>query len=582
MKKKGKILSVLLAAVLLCLTCSGMLMPRADAESGKWVATWSTSLVDASISLSNMALQDIIPANSTLRTEIVVTTAGTKLRFELSNKYSLTPITINEASVAQTDGQYEAKIKAGTQKPITFSGNASVTIPAGGRVVSDEIPYTTKALDKLSVSLFIRDTSYITTAGLSNGRTYLNAGGYILGKSKINNASLPNSTEISISSSTITYHTIPLLEEVDSFSPDVNAGCAVFVGDSTLVNDAYLYYAKRVISTGAQNIGIVNKAIIGNKLMSNGSGIIGKLYGEALIDRFQQDVLDVEGVRYCFVKIGLNDVLHQFSASLSPSTPKLSPDQIIAGYRTLIRMAHEKGIKIYFFTKSPWNGYKRSFLGQTDDLVWSREAQDMCDALNKWITENNEADGFIDCSPLADPSEPTRLCPSFTPDGAHLTDIGSVALADLIELEKVGLSSSAGKKAAEIANVNPYAEKEKILQNMNTTVAPVTQNPTAAPTAPATTVNPNSETAYEYIAPQTSPEPSTEPYTQPPVQTPSSQTPTYTPAGENVNYNTQEKSGAASIGNGAPIVFILILFFVIIIAAAVVILTVGKKPEEDY
>ena len=389
MKKKGKILSVLLAAVLLCLTCSGMLMPRADAESGKWVATWSTSLVDASISLSNMALQDIIPANSTLRTEIVVTTAGTKLRFELSNKYSLTPITINEASVAQTDGQYEAKIKAGTQKPITFSGNASVTIPAGGRVVSDEIPYTTKALDKLSVSLFIRDTSYITTAGLSNGRTYLNAGGYILGKSKINNASLPNSTEISISSSTITYHTIPLLEEVDSFSPDVNAGCAVFVGDSTLVNDAYLYYAKRVISTGAQNIGIVNKAIIGNKLMSNGSGIIGKLYGEALIDRFQQDVLDVEGVRYCFVKIGLNDVLHQFSASLSPSTPKLSPDQIIAGYRTLIRMAHEKGIKIYFFTKSPWNGYKRSFLGQTDDLVWSREAQDMCDALNKWITENN-------------------------------------------------------------------------------------------------------------------------------------------------------------------------------------------------
>lgn len=630
MKSTAKSLSVILAVLMLVCSFQIILQPKANAEEGKWLATWSTSQVDPSITLSGVTFQDVIPTNSTLRTEIVVTSAGTKLRFSFSNQYGKSPVTINGANVARTKGEYKAQIQEGTLVPITFGGSKAVTIPAGQRITSDMVDFTTRALDRLSISLFIENTCYISTAGLSNGRTYMNAGGILFGRSKINDAALPNADEISLGSGTITYHVIPFLEEVDSLSPDPNASCAVFIGDSTLVNDTYLDYARRIVSAGRDNISVVNEAIIGNKLLSDGSGLIGRLYGDAMINRYKRDVLDMPGVKYCFVKIGLNDILHQFSKSLAENTPKYSTDQIIAGYRTLIDQAHQRGIRIYFFTKSPWNGYKRSFLGQTDDLNWNRSAQDMCDVLSEWARTNTLADGYIDCLALADPSDRTKLCSTFTPDGAHLTDLGSVALADLIPLEYVGVNSAYGSSAAALLNVDPYAEKNAILQRMfngtvpATTAAPATQRATQSQNTPATqqpatqqpaTAANNNTTAKSTTAANnsttttraaatttetttgaevttnTGASPST--YvgiTEEPFTSEAAFTYSYSPASaangmeQDVNYNALDEAPAeenARLGSGAPIAFILILLMVLMIAAAVVVLTVSRRNEEE-
>lgn len=628
MKTSAKTLSVILTVIMLVCSFQLLLLPTANAEGGKWLATWSTSQVDPSITLSGVTFQDVIPTNSTLRTEIVVTSAGTKLRFSFSNQYGKSPVTINGANVARTEGQYKANIQEGTLVPITFGGSKAVIIPAGQRITSDVVDFTTHALDRLSISLFIENTCYISTAGLSNGRTYMNAGGILFGKSKITDASLPNATEISLGSGTITYHVIPFLEEVDSLSPDPNASCAVFIGDSTLVNDTYLDYARRIVSAGRDNISVINEAIIGNKLLSNGSGLIGKLYGDAMIDRYKRDVLDVPGVKYCFVKIGLNDVLHQFSKSLAAETPKYSTDQIIAGYRTLIEQAHQRGIRIYFFTKSPWNGYKRSFLGQSDDLTWNQTAQDMCNVLSEWVRTNTLADGYIDCLSLADPSDNTKLCSTFTPDGAHLTDLGSVALADLIPLEYVGVNSAYGSSAAALLNVNPYAEKNEILQRLISSPAataapaattqraaqsqntPAATQQSAAATASttakssstannSTTTTKQSSSASSTTASATTTEVTTNTGATPSTYTGVTEEPftseaaftySYSPASaangmeQDVNYNVLDESPAEEnvrLGSGAPIAFILILLMVLMIAAAVVVLTVGRRNEEE-
>ena len=621
MKNLLKSISFLLAVALLFSAFPAFLppVPAKAADTGKWIATWSTSLVDPSVSIAGVEFQDVIPTNSTLRTEIVVTTSGSKLRFTFSNQYGKSPLTINGASVAKTEGQYEAKIVNGTQTAITFGGNVSVVIPAGQRAVSDVVDFPTKALDRLSISIFVENTYYISSAGLSNGRTYMNAGGILFGKSRINEAQLPNAMEISLGSGTITYHTIPFLEEVDSLSPDPMARCAVFIGDSTLVNDTYLNYARRIVSAGRENISVINKAIIGNKLLSNGNGLLGKLYGEALIDRFKRDVLEVSGVKYCFVKIGLNDVLHQYSKTLSASTPKYSADDIIAGYKTLINLAHQKGISIYFFTKSAWKGYQRSFLGQTNDLTWNAEAQKLCDELTQWAKTNTIADGVIDCSSLADPSDPVQLCSTLTLDGAHLSDLGAVAMADLIPLEYVGIVSTQGRTAASILSVDPYQERNEIINRMNatkTTAPAAAQTPqttrntspsasvvyvpvTAATTAaPATTAKAAaaSTTAAAAATATTAPVPES---TTAPAE-PSAYiidgvgeteaAPVYYPpegatnGGQEMGYRVYEDGAGdevTSIGSGAPIAFILIFLMILMVAAAVVILTVGKKREFD-
>lgn len=604
MKKTKALLSLLLTVCLLLPLC-GIVSEKAGA-AGKWVAAWASSTVNGSVKVSGLSLQDIIPSRSTIRTELTVTTGGSSLRFCFSNQYGAAPIRISEAYVAKTDESAKAAIKENAQARITFDGRVYVDVPEGGTVWSDDIAFETEALDKLSVSLYFENMTYITSTGLSGGKTYLAAGSALLGTtSKVKSRVLSGANEITIGSGAITYHAVPFLCKIDTLSNDANACSAVFIGDSTLVNDAYLDYAIRAVNAGTENVGIVNEAIIGNKLLSDGTGLIGKLYGDALVNRFDRDVLSAAGVKYCFVKIGLNDILHQYTKSMAESTPKYNAADIINGYRTLVSFAHNKGIKIYFFTKSAWNGYERSFLGQTGDLTWNAEAQAMCDELDKWIKSNNEADGYIDCSPLADPSDRTKLCPSFTPDGAHLTSLGAIALADLIPLEYIGIKAPNAKTVAQIMNVDPYAEKRNIEKAMEekknepaTTAQTENEEPATTATAPATDI-PTTQllptepftmpaTTVPFVIPSTSVPDVTAPFTAA-YEEPSSyeiydRGSDFDYKVKNANYVVNdigaEELDVDEIGTETPIGFILILFSSIVAAAVVVILTIGKKKEE--
>ena len=604
MKSLRKVISLLLAVVLLAATGVGAFAVSANAANENWITSWGTSLVNGSVSVAGLALQDLIPAGATLRTVLTVTTGGSQLRFVFSNQYGSADVVIGEASVAKT-GTGVIGVQDGTQTPITFRGQPRVTIPAGQKVTSDAISFRTQPLESISISLYFENLTYMTSVGLSNGRTFMRRLP-LSSDSQVNAVALTGASEVNIGSGAIVYHTIPFLERIDTASSSSSAAAAVFIGDSTLVNDTYLYYAKRIVSAGVKNISVVNEAVIGNKLLSNGSGIIGNLYGQALIDRFERDVLNIKGVKYCFVKIGLNDVLHQFSKTLSAATPKYTPEDIIAGYRTLINLCHSHGIKIYFFTKSPWMGYERNFLGSGVDVTWTQQEQDMCDALTEWVLTNKEADGFIDCAPLADPHEPRQLCPSFTPDGAHLTDLGAIALADLIPLEYVGVKSSKGKTAAELAGKDPYAEKRQIEADMAAgkydTTAPATEIPTTQPEEPTTV--PEVPTTLPEV-PTTLPQPYTTQPSMPAVESytvytvdPNQQTeltdpyvvpseqytytvPAATTPNQEVSYNvTNDGVGEkSSVGSGATVGFLMIFVLAMVIAVAVVVLTMMKKKE---
>ncbi len=592
MKKLRRLMSFALSLIIM-LSCAVPLFSVQANAAGKWVCSWATGMVDVAVSLASVDLQDIIPAKSTIRMEIKVTMGGEKLRFKLSNEYGSASITVNEASVAKTKGDGKGEIDESTAKAVTFGGESSVTIGAGETIWTDEIDYKTQALDKLSVSLYFENATYITTAGLSNARTFLGLRSVFREPSQCFAEDMYSSREISIGSGDITYHTTPFLAAADTYVIDSSAGAAVFIGDSTLVNDTYLFFAEKLVKGGIDNVSVVNQAIVANKLLSDGTGLIGKLYGKALIDRFERDALSVSGVKYIFVKIGLNDILHQFSKSMGDEVPHPSANDIIAGYKKLVETAHAKGIKIYFFTKTSWKGYERAFLGQTGDITWSREMQNMCDELDKWITTNTVSDGYIDCSPLSNPADPDALCPSFTPDGAHLTRIASIALADLIPVKYVGVSDSTKlTKVAKIYNIDPYKEKRQINYDL--------ENPTEAPTEPpteekttkkkeetttrreeATTAAPVQETTTVEV-PTTLPsyQPPAESVTIPVIAEPDS-TARYEAQEIKPEYNVTDDM-PESIGNGQPVILILSIFTVLAVAGIVIFLTLTRKKEEEF
>lgn len=428
-----KMMRKLAAAVLgLCLLISGLWMApvQADASGGDgWVGAWSTSPVE--FNLKKMLDMEWIKCdlglrNLTFRTRIQPTISGEDVRITLSNEFGTGPLTIDTASVAKGYEKLPQAIKTWTRKNVTFNGQSSVTIPAGETVTSDPVGMSVDALEYLTVSLFMKRTETMKTYGLIGGDTYIMSGNFAKAATTIG---VPMKMEADFGE----YSVIPALTGVEVYAPE--ASSAVVIGDSTLANDIPILLAEKLQSAGITNVGILQQAIKGNRLLDDGAGILGMAYGEAMVDRFERDALNQPGVERIFLKVGVNDVVHPNCESLKDEARAVTAEEMIAGYKQLIQQAHESGIEVYLFTRTAWKGYTRNVLG-SDDVQWSPEIDQMRQDINAWIrSSDNPADGYIDLDFMCTDATASELKSEYTTDGAHFTALGQQAVADAIPLE---------------------------------------------------------------------------------------------------------------------------------------------------
>ena len=376
-----KMLRKLAAAVLgVCLLISGLWIAPVQAEASGgdgWVGAWSTSPVE--FNLKKMLDMEWIKCdlglrNLTFRTRIQPTISGEDVRITLSNEFGTGPLTINTISVAKGYEKLPQAIKTWTRKNVTFNGQSSVTIPAGETVTSDPVGMSVDALEYLTVSLFMKRTDTMKTYGLIGGDTYIMSGNFAKAATTIG---VPMKMEADFGE----YSVIPALTGVEVYAPE--ASSAVVIGDSTLANDIPILLAEKLQSVGITNVGILQQAIKGNRLLDDGAGILGMAYGEAMVDRFERDALNQPGVERIFLKVGVNDVVHPNCESLKDEARAVTAEEMIAGYKQLIEQAHERGIEVYLFTRTAWKGYTRNVLG-SDDVQWSPEIDQMRQDINAW------------------------------------------------------------------------------------------------------------------------------------------------------------------------------------------------------
>ena len=428
-----KMMRKLAAAVLgLCLLISGLWMApvQADASGGDgWVGAWSTSPVE--FNLKKMLDMEWIKCdlglrNLTFRTRIQPTISGEDVRITLSNEFGTGPLTIDTASVAKGYEKLPQAIKTWTRKNVTFNGQSSVTIPAGETVTSDPVGMSVDALEYLTVSLFMKRTETMKTYGLIGGDTYIMSGNFAKAATTIG---VPMKMEADFGE----YSVIPALTGAEVYAPE--ASSAVVIGDSTLANDIPILLAEKLQSAGITNVGILQQAIKGNRLLDDGAGILGMAYGEAMVDRFERDALNQPGVERIFLKVGVNDVVHPNCESLKDEARAVTAEEMIAGYKQLIEQAHERGIEVYLFTRTAWKGYTRNVLG-SDDVQWTPEIDQMRQDINAWIlSSDNPADGYIDLDFMCTDETASELKSEYTTDGAHFTALGQQTVADAIPLE---------------------------------------------------------------------------------------------------------------------------------------------------
>ena len=126
-----------IAFIIVCLLTAGTLLAK-----GHWVGTWGTApqLVERHNNPPSPGLE-----NNSLRQIVQVSMGGKKVRLKLTNEFSqnATEIKAIELAIAKTAGS-SSEIDEASTVSLTFDGQTSVTIPAGGKVVSDPVKFQMK------------------------------------------------------------------------------------------------------------------------------------------------------------------------------------------------------------------------------------------------------------------------------------------------------------------------------------------------------------------------------------------------------------------------------------------------------
>ncbi|MFD1545343.1 SGNH/GDSL hydrolase family protein [Nonomuraea guangzhouensis] len=381
----------------------------ADADTGRWTPAWATAAQQPSADVWYPTWAEKGFTNHSVRQVVRVTTGGSTLQIRLSNAYG-SPLRLTGASVAKAGAG--AAVQAGTLRPLTFAHATSVNLPTGRQAASDPVRLAVKAGERLTVTLYFQ--------GATGPASYHN-----LAQTTSYRAVGDHTRDLGGTAFTETNSSWFYLSGVDVHG----GGPAVATfGDS--ITDGYgatLDADNRYPDALARRLGgrrpVLNLGIAGNRLLSDSACL-----GERGLARFGRDVLDQPRVKTVIVLEGINDILLGLQEPTPCTTPatKVGAEDLITGYRQLIRAAHARGVRIIGGTLLPTKGY----------AYHSDEVERIRDAVNAWIRTSGEFDAAVDFErAVADPADPDRIRPAFdSGDHLHPNPAGYQAMADALDL----------------------------------------------------------------------------------------------------------------------------------------------------
>lgn len=391
------------------------------APSRAWVATWAASPEPADPDPDEPLLE--LPGQ-TVRESLRLSIGGEKIRVRLSNEYGSAPLTIGAATAALATATTD--VKPGSIRSLTFSGRRGATIPAGGSVLSDPTDLTVADGDKLSISLYFPDrVATPTLHALARRRIVVTPAGDSVSAQHVETQSLSGSW---ILVSQVLTKARPGQRLVAAFGDSITDGDgSTFAADRDWPSDL-----ARVAAARGRHppLAVVNEGIAGNRLLADGPlaslGISG-------LARFDRDVLSLPGLTHVVVLEGSNDIGFPGASRqgfvLGDAANASSAEDLIAGYRRLIAMAHARGVKVIGATLTPFEGVDMPG-------YYSEDKNRMREAVNRWIRTSGAFDGVVDFDAVVrDPDRPTRLAARYaSSDHLHPNDAGYQAMADAVDL----------------------------------------------------------------------------------------------------------------------------------------------------
>lgn len=386
----------------------------ANASQTHWVGTWAASQ-QIPEPANTLAPEDLTDA--TLRQIVRLSIGGATLRVHLSNAFGTQPLLITAAHIARPLSAATSQIDLATDRALTFSGSASVIIPAGAEYISDPIAFPVTPLSSLAITIH-----YDEPPARETGHPGSRATSYLVHGDEVSAAEFSDAKKID--------HWYQIAEvDIDAA---LNAASIVTLGDSitdghaatTNGNDRWPdVLAERLqASPTTSNLGVLNQGIGGNHLLTDG-------LGPNALARFDRDVLAQPGAKYLIVLEGIND-LGGLTRLNEVSTPEhlAFVHRIIAAYQQIILRAHARDIKVIGATILPYTG--------SDYYHPAPSSEADRQTINQWIRDPGHFDAVIDFDKASrDPLHPDRLLPAYdSGDHLHPSPAGYRAMGESIPL----------------------------------------------------------------------------------------------------------------------------------------------------
>jgi lysophospholipase L1-like esterase len=382
-----------------------------------WVATWGASPAPQLANEDQMQAAKLLFENQTLRQIVHTSIGGSSVRIRLSNAYSAKPLDIAAVHIA-VRGK-DSAIVAGSDRPVTFSGRGAVSIPADALALSDPVKLECPVAGDLAISIFLSGAAAAAGIHYSAQQT-----SYVAAGDQIAVASLTDPVKTT---------SWAFLAGVEVLAPE-SAATLVAFGDSitdgarstTDANHRWTdVLASRLSARNGPRIGILDAGIGGNRILHDPVGNV--RFGVNALARLDRDVLAQPNVKYLIVLEGINDLGH--AGTSAPASETVSAEDVIAGLKQIVERAHEKGIKVFGGTLTP-------FEGTSSPGYFTPEKEVKRKAINEWIRNGKAFDGVVDFDKaIRDPDHPDRMLSAYDGgDHLHPGDAGYKAMGEAVDL----------------------------------------------------------------------------------------------------------------------------------------------------
>ncbi|MGW4772462.1 SGNH/GDSL hydrolase family protein [Nocardia sp. NPDC004278] len=382
-----------------------------------WSAAWSAAMQRPSAGFGPNWSEEGF-SGQTIRQVVRVTNGGGNARIRLSNRFGASPLEVTGATIALAANG--AATRPDSLRPLTFDSSEHVVIPAGAEVASDAAELRVAPLESVTVTFYFAGTTGPATFHSQAWTdTYRSAGDHVTDTGATAFGEHTKSwyylTDVEVSDGPVRRDTVVALGD------SITDGFASTTGANRRYTDAL---ADRLALAGKQRA-VLNEGIGGNLVVNDSAW-----YGDRAAARFERDALDKPGVRSVIILEGVNDI--GFSETDQPTykpSADVSADQVIAGYRALIKKAHERGIKVVGATMLPF--------GDSDH--YSTRSAAKRHAINDWIRNSGAFDGIADfATVIADSVDTEKIAPIYdSGDHLHPNDAGYHAMAAAVDIDRL-------------------------------------------------------------------------------------------------------------------------------------------------